>query len=64
MDEDEAPEENKIKFKRIPVSIGIQDLGFVEINLPADVSTDAKVVIKGAYMLSSEMIKGELDHDH
>lgn len=64
VDEDEAPEENKIKFKRIPVSIGIQDLGFVEINLPADVSTDAKVVIKGAYMLSSEMIKGELDHDH
>ena len=64
LDEDEEMEESKMKFKMILVTVGITDLGFVEVNLPADVSTDAKVVIKGAYMLSSEMIKGELDHDH
>ena len=64
LDEDEAMEKNKIKFKMIPVTVGITDLGFVEVNLPAEVSKDAKVVIKGAYNLSSEMVKGELEHDH
>jgi len=64
LDEDEAMEANKMKFKMIPVTVGITDLGFVEVNLPAEVSTDAKVVIKGAYNLSSEMVKGELEHGH
>tara|TARA_R110002074_G_scaffold163654_3_gene323133 strand:- start:3653 stop:4906 length:1254 start_codon:yes stop_codon:yes gene_type:complete len=63
-DEDEEKEENKMKFKMIPVTVGITDLGFVEVNLPAEVSKDAKVVINGAYNLSSEMIKGELEHGH
>ncbi len=63
-DEDEEMEEGKMKFKIIPVTVGIPDLGFVEINLPAEVSKDVKVVTNGAYMLSSERIKGELgDHD-
>ena len=53
----------KMKFKMIPVTVGITDLGFVEVNLPAEVSKDAKVVINGAYMLSSERIKGELEHE-
>ena len=64
MDEDEAPEENKMKFKRIPVSIGVHDLGFVEVNLPAEITNDIKIVTKGAYTLSSEMVKGELEHGH
>lgn len=64
IDEDEKMEANKMRFKLIPVTVGITDLGFVEINLPAEVSKDAKVVIKGAYNLSSEMIKSELEHDH
>lgn len=64
LDEDEEMEEGKMKFKIIPVTVGIPDLGFVEINLPAEVSKDVKVVTNGAYMLSSERIKGELgDHD-
>ena len=64
LDEDEEMEADKMKFKMIPVTVGINDLGFVEVNLPAEVSKDAKVVIKGAYILSSERIKGELgDHD-
>ncbi len=52
-----------MKFKKIPVTVGVTDLGFVEVNLPADVPKTVKVVTKGAYILSSEMIKGELGHD-
>lgn len=63
LDEDEEKEDNKMKFKMIPVTVGISDLGFIEVHLPAEVSKKVKVVIKGAYMLSSERIKGELEHD-
>ncbi|MDX1783007.1 MAG: efflux RND transporter periplasmic adaptor subunit [Aequorivita vladivostokensis] len=64
LDEDEKMEANKMRFKMIPVTVGITDLGFVGVNLPTEVPKDAKVVIKGAYNLSSEMVKDELDHDH
>ena len=63
LDEDDKKEENKMKFKMIPVNVGITDLGYVEINLPAEIAQKVKVVTKGAYTLSSEMIKGELGHD-
>ncbi|RKS56012.1 cobalt-zinc-cadmium efflux system membrane fusion protein [Gillisia mitskevichiae] len=64
VDEDEAPEENRMKFKRIPVSTGLNDLGFVEVNLPAEIAKNVKIVTSGAYTLSSEMVKGELEHGH
>lgn len=64
LDEDGEKEANKMRFKMIPVSTGITDLGFVEINLPNDVPKGIKVVTRGAYTLSSEMVKGELEHDH
>lgn len=64
LEEDGEKEANKMRFKMIPVSTGITDLGFVEINLPAELPKGIKVVTKGAYTLSSEMVKGELDHDH
>ncbi len=64
LDEDEKPEENKTKYKRIPVSTGINDLGFIEINLPQGTAKNIKIVTKGAYTLSSEMVKGELEHGH
>lgn len=63
LDEDGKKEANKMKFKRIPVSVGVTDLGFVEVNLPEAINQDVKVVTKGAYTLSSEMIKGELEHE-
>lgn len=62
--EDGKKAENKMKFKMIPVNIGISDLGFVEISLPLKIAKEVKVVTKGAYTLSSEMIKGELEHAH
>jgi membrane fusion protein, heavy metal efflux system len=63
LDEDEEKGENKMKFKMVPVNTGINDLGFVEISLSEEISKQSKVVIKGAYMLSSERMKGELEHD-
>ena len=64
LDVDSEKEENKMKFKMIPVNIGITDLGFVEINLPSEIQKDVQVVTRGAYMLPSEMIKGELGDDY
>lgn len=64
LDEEGKKEENKMKFKMIPVTVGITDLGYVEINLPTEIVQDVKVVTKGAYTLSSEMMKGELEHGH
>lgn len=64
LDEDGQQEENKFKFRMIPIIVGITDLGFVEINLPETISKNVKVVTKGAYTLSSEMVKGELEHGH
>ena len=62
--EDGETEGNTMKFKRIPVSTGVNDLGFVEINIPAEMAKDLKIVTNGAYTLSSEMVKGELEHGH
>ena len=64
LDEDSEKGENTMKFKRIPVSTGMNDLGFVEVNLPGNIAKDVKVVTTGAYTLSSEMVKGELEHGH
>lgn len=57
-------EENNMSFRMIPVTLGLTDLGYVEINLPSEIVREIKVVTKGAYALSSEMVKGELEHSH
>lgn len=64
LDEEGNQKENKMKFRMIPVTVGMADLGFVEINFQKKMATVVKVVTKGAYTLSSEMIKGELEHAH
>ena len=64
LDEGEKDAKNKLKFRRLSVIIGVTDMGFVEIKLPADTKPNIMVVTKGAYTLSSEMIKGELEHAH
>ncbi len=57
-------DDGMMKYKMVTVSTGLEDLGFVEISLREKLKKDTKVVTKGAYVLSSEMIKGELRHDH
>jgi len=64
LDNDGEPEENRLKYKRIPVSTGVNDLGFVEIDLPTGTAENIRIVTNGAYTLSSEMVKGELEHGH
>ena len=48
----------------VQVSVGVIDLGFVSINPMEPLQYGSKVVINGAYTLSSEMVKGELEHGH
>lgn len=64
LDETGDKEENKIKFKRIPVTTGVTDLGFIEISIRQDLPKNVQIVSDGAYTLSSEMVKGELEHGH
>lgn len=63
LEDKDNEEENKLRFNMIPVNTGMTDLGYVEISLPAGISKDITVVTKGAYILSSEMIKAELGDD-
>jgi len=54
----------KLFFKKVQVTIGKRDNGYVEIKLFEPLPAGTMVVGKGAYTLSSEMIKGELEHEH
>jgi cobalt-zinc-cadmium efflux system membrane fusion protein len=51
----------KNTFQQIKVTIGTSDLGFTEVKVIDEVSQNAKVVIKGAYYLLSELTKGSGD---
>jgi len=64
LDDHGAQKEQHTKFKMMPVTLGISSLGFVEINLPEGTAKNLQVVTKGAYTLSSELVKGELEHEH
>jgi len=54
---------DELSFEKVEVYTGNTDLGLTEIKNASDFLPEAQVVIKGAYTLSSEMIKGELEHD-
>jgi len=55
--------ENNLTFEVRDVTTGIKDAGFVEVTFAKPLTDAAEIVINGAYMLSSELIKGELEHD-
>jgi len=61
-DDEEAHKE--LVFRKVAVITGVRDAGFVEINVSPPLPENTLVVFKGAYTLSSEMIKGELEHGH
>jgi len=65
-EEDHASDEGseKLYFKKVAVTAGVYDDGFVEIKLFEPLPESTIVVWKGAYTLSSEMVKGELEHEH
>ncbi len=63
-DDHHEEEADMLRFRRVPVVAGEAVLGYVPVQLLEPLPDDARVVIRGAYMLSSELIKGELEHEH
>ncbi len=59
--EDETP---KFIFKKVQVSKGLADVGYIEAILMEDIPKTAIVVIDGAYYLLAEMDKNERGHMH
>ena len=51
-------------FMQVQVRTGASELGFTEITPLSALAADAKVVLKGAYYLLSELTKGSGEHDH
>lgn len=51
-------------FAQLQVRIGTSELGFTEIIPMSPLAADARVVVKGAYYLLSELTKGTGEHDH
>ncbi len=56
-------ETKKNHYKQIAVKTGVSDMGFTEILPLEEIPANAKVVIKGAYYLLSQLTKGEGEHD-
>jgi membrane fusion protein, heavy metal efflux system len=54
----------KLTFKKVKIVTGVHDAGYVEIKLLEPLPENALIALVGAYTLSSEMIKGELEHEH
>ncbi len=48
----------KNNFQQIMVNIGASDLGHTEVKVIDEIPANAKIVIKGAYYLLSELTKG------
>lgn len=51
-------------FRQVPVRTGASELGYTEVVLLSELPADAKVAIKGAYYLLSELTKGSGEHNH
>lgn len=60
---EEEDEHNEIHFKAIEVIPGTTDLGFTEVKFVEEISTNAKIVIKGAFYLLATS-KGGGAHEH
>ncbi|WP_281637786.1 efflux RND transporter periplasmic adaptor subunit [Flavobacterium marginilacus] len=52
---------NEIHFKAVEVAVGTTDLGYTEVKLIEEISSDAKIVVKGAYYLLAQS-KGSGEH--
>lgn len=60
----EGEEQHKeIHFRAVEVAVGTTDLGYTEVKLIEEISSDAKIVIKGAYYLLAQS-KGGGEHEH
>jgi membrane fusion protein, heavy metal efflux system len=62
--DDHNDSEESMVFEKTEVVVGIRDAGFVEIKFIEPIPDHIQIALTGAYTLSSEMIKGELEHEH
>lgn len=60
----EGEENHGTTFRRVQVVTGGKDQGFVQIKQISDLPAGAEIVTGGAYILFSEMKKGEGGHHH
>ncbi len=51
-------------FRQVSVRIGASELGYTEVKPLTALEPDARIVIKGAYYLLSELTKGSGEHGH
>lgn len=51
-------------FMQMAVRTGASELGYTEVKPLKALAPDARIVIKGAYFLLSELTKGSGEHDH
>ncbi|MBK9420253.1 MAG: efflux RND transporter periplasmic adaptor subunit [Flavobacteriales bacterium] len=51
-------------FMQLAIRTGASELGYTEVMPMSALAPDAKVVVKGAYYLLSELTKGSGEHDH
>lgn len=63
-DHSEPADHEEMVFKKVEVSTGARDLGYVEV-VPADeIPKNAQIVTKGAFYLLAELNKGDGEHGH
>ncbi|WP_316813746.1 efflux RND transporter periplasmic adaptor subunit [Pedobacter heparinus] len=60
---DHAEEENSVHFKKVEVTTGVAELGYVQVNPLQKLPADVKVVTKGAFYLQSKS-SGPAEHSH
>jgi cobalt-zinc-cadmium efflux system membrane fusion protein len=63
-DEEHDHGEEEIEFRRLEVSTGANQLGFVEVRPLEEIATGSKIVTQGAYYLQSHLQKGESGGEH
>ena len=59
---DDGHEHNEGKsyhFQRIEVKTGTTQLGYVQVTILQQISTNAQIVLKGAYYIQSHLLKSE-----
>ncbi|HRI20523.1 MAG TPA: hypothetical protein PLA68_06195, partial [Panacibacter sp.] len=53
----------KNKYKQVAITTGASDMGYTEVIPLEEIPANAKIVIKGAYYLLSQLTKGEGEHN-
>ncbi|WEK17618.1 MAG: efflux RND transporter periplasmic adaptor subunit [Candidatus Pedobacter colombiensis] len=61
--EEDAKDENSVHFKKIEVTTGVSELGYIQITPVEKLPANVKVVTKGAFYLQSKS-SGPAEHSH